>query len=58
MTYRKLLDQLRLLSDEQLDQTATVLEGDGEFYEIQTISVSDDSMDQLDPGHVYLCSEG
>ena len=58
MTYQDLLDQIRLFNEEQLKQTVTVyIREMGEYYAPVSdypLVESDDTCDQLDPGHKYL----
>lgn len=56
MTYRELLDVLRAIEPERLDDTVTVYEPyDDEYIAVVGIGVSaDETNDVLDPGHIYL----
>lgn len=53
-TYRQLLYELLLLSEEALNNTATVLQSDEEFISVQGMAVSGQETDSLDEGHPYL----
>ena len=59
LTYRELIENLKALPDERLDDTVTVfVSGDGEYYPVvddYPFNVADDATnDTLDPGHPYL----
>lgn len=56
LTYRKLLEQLKTLSDEQLNCLVTIVEGDnGEPYYYGKLRFADpNDNDILDANHPYL----
>jgi len=57
MTYNDLKHMLAEFTQEELNQTVTVyVRGVDEFYGLNwdDMKTSDDSCDQLDPGHKYL----
>lgn len=52
LTYAELLENLKAMPPERLNDTATVyVPGAGEFYPVMTTEVLDVSQDVLDPGH-------
>ena len=54
ITYRELITILQGLSEEELDQTATVVNTDSEeVYPISAIKATTET-DILDAGHIYL----
>ena len=58
MTYRELLEELKTVSAEQLDQQVAVhlIERD-EYYPVQAVCVTvEDECDVLDQGHLILAS--
>ena len=58
MTYQQLLEQLSMLSPEQLNQTVTFHdEFDEEYYPVARTDVTDED-DILDAGHFILIAEG
>ena len=56
MTYRQLLEELKEMTDEQLDSTVTVLDAQAdEFYMSTGLFVTDEKVeDRLDDMHPYL----
>jgi len=56
MTYQDLLNELKTLKPEQLNQTVTIhLTEIDEFMPVRAVSVSvEDVCDVLDPGHIVL----
>jgi len=54
MTYKELLDKLKSLSDDQLNQTVTVFHGStDEFYSVHSTGITHEN-DVLDANHFYL----
>jgi len=55
-SYRKLKDELNRLTDEQLDQDATIYDDDDkEFYPVEDHDLADETVqDVLDNGHYFL----
>ena len=54
MTYKELLDKLKSLSNDQLDQTVTVFHGStDEFYPAHSTGITHEN-DILDANHFYL----
>jgi hypothetical protein len=55
ITYAELIENLKALPPEKLNDTATVyVPGVGEFYPVMTTEVLDVSQDVLDPGHLVM----
>ena len=55
MNYRELKQILNSMTESELDQTATVyVNEEDEFYAVNSVRISDESCDQLDPEHLYL----
>jgi hypothetical protein len=55
MTWRDVLDNLKVLNDKELDMDATVHLADvDEFIPLAKFRFSDDGNDVLDPGHPYM----
>lgn len=59
MTYRQLLNDLKKLKDERLDDTVTVFDPyTDEFTEIVNGCECDDAIDVLDDGHYFMTMKG
>ena len=55
MTYEKLIEMLKELPPERLQDTVTVYVcDDDEFYDVQWCDTATEKTDVLDPGHFYL----
>jgi hypothetical protein len=55
LTYRELLELLKNMPADTLDQTAVIyLPGQDEFFSVVSASVTDSDEDRLDEGHLYL----
>ncbi len=56
MTYRELLDALKYLPKDRLDDTVTVYNPlEDEFFAVSEIEEADETVhDALDPGHLFL----
>jgi hypothetical protein len=55
ITYAKLLENLKKLPPERLQDTATVFVAEeDEYYAVMTTEISSDKQDVLDPGHLIM----
>ena len=55
MTYRDLLEYIKSMNDEQLNQDVTVLDAATvEFYPVEDISFADNEEPVLDAGHPFM----
>lgn len=58
MTYKDLLEILQNLSEEELNNTATVFCPDmDEYYPVECAYKVDSTQDQLDMGHLVICTK-
>ena len=62
MTYLQLLKRIQSLPPERQHDTVTVVlydteNSDEEWYPVTDCDITDDRVDVLDPGHLYLKSE-
>lgn len=56
-TYRELLESLKTLNEEQLDQDVTIMDGDEEFHGVRLKLEVAPEDDVLDQGHAFLSLE-
>lgn len=57
MTYRELLLMLVVSTDEELDQTVTLYDGNMEEYYPAIVGIANEEEDRVNPGQLYFLIE-